>query len=213
MNVKNVNSAYVEAGTIGYVTFTQLRVPGSTLEISSFLLSISDSSGSTIAKMLSGIATFQPTSGTMSSASVTPSQSMINQQGVRYTFTFTPLDSFSHSSALLVIICPIQVKISSSLAKVSSASSTVSNLVSSSKAKIVISDASLIEISSLFISDYVGGSGSITISVEGFINPSTVLQTDSFTLMIGYASDGTNTVGETSSGITIMATANSNLAA
>ena len=56
--VKNVNTGYVDAGTIGYVTFTQLTVPGSTLETGTFLFSISDSSGNVIEQMTSGTATF-----------------------------------------------------------------------------------------------------------------------------------------------------------
>lgn len=196
ITVTKVNSAYVEAGTIGYVTLNQLKVPGSSLKTGSFLFSIADSSGKQIEQMTTGSATFQPTSGSMTGASVGMSQSMINQQGVKYTFTFTLQDSFKQLNALLVITCPSQIKITASSAKISAASSTVSGLVSASSAKVqsVSADGTQLVISNLFTKDYTGASGSISVTIDGFVNPSTVLQTDSFTLMIGYAADGSNTV-------------------
>lgn len=103
---------------------------------------------------------------------------MINVQNVKYTFTFTPKDAFTKTQAKVKLVFPDQVKIAST-AKLTTASSNKGGLVSTTKAKLTVTDSKAVIISDLFTSNYTP-TDAITLTLDSITNPSTVTTTDSF---------------------------------
>ncbi len=111
---------------------------------------------------------------------------------------------------MLKITFPDQVSISN---RVNQAvfSASPSNLVSTNLAKVTVTQNKYSVITGLFFRDIQSPYQAIEFTLDGVTNPSSIQRTESFEISIFYQDNGVEEIAKLATGITVTATANTDL--
>ena len=110
LSISSFNTAYLQERSFFYISIASVINPGKTEPTASFSVSLADNNGRQVEAVTEGV-TFSPIAGGFASASLKASDTVINRESVKFTFTITP-DAPFLTGVTLKIVFPPELKLS-----------------------------------------------------------------------------------------------------